>query len=337
MIGPATVSGVACGKSSLLSPLPGGKIVGGVMADWGQLPFVAALESPRGQQLCGAAILNDRWVATAAHCIGRWVLFYWPLYWLIQLSDVIRNVIKFPQEREREREMRLDCVILQKNIRCHSWRTAADYLLEIKVWHSFGERFSPPISRVQKVMSFFLHHFPPLPAFVCVVPLLCGARKDNRLGVDVNGRSFVPQSSNEFNSSSLLLPFHLLLHSHSFRCVCVCVWWREKRREEKGERERECLNKSGGAVGRAAQTSLPPPIGSLDLLSFSFLFYSFLYFPSSALLVLSVALVLVSSSSLAQWRVGARFIDFFSSVKSQSSRLIQVYAPLHFTFLLPFL
>ena len=240
-------------------------------------------------------------------------------------------------EREREREMRLDCVILQKNIRCHSWRTAADYLLEIKVWHSFGERFSPPISRVQKVMSFFLHHFPPLPAFVCVVPLLCGARKDNRLGVDVNGRSFVPQSSNEFNSSSLLLPFHLLLHSHSFRCVCVCVWWREKRREEKGERERECLNKSGGAVGRAAQTSLPPPIGSLDLLSFSFLFYSFLYFPSSALLVLSVALVLVSSSSLAQWRVGARFIDFFSSVKSQSSRLIQVYAPLHFTFLLPFL
>ena len=181
-------------------------------------------------------------------------------------------------EREREREMRLDCVILQKNIRCHSWRTAADYLLEIKVWHSFGERFSPPISRVQKVMSFFLHHFPPLPAFVCVVPLLCGARKDNRLGVDVNGRSFVPQSSNEFNSSSLLLPFHLLLHSHSFRCVCVCVWWREKRREEKGERERECLNKSGGAVGRAAQTSLPPPIGSLDLLSFSFLFFSFLFF-----------------------------------------------------------
>ncbi|EFX71176.1 hypothetical protein DAPPUDRAFT_60449, partial [Daphnia pulex] len=43
------------------------KIVGGVPADWGQLPFVVALESPRGQQLCGAAILNERWLATAAH------------------------------------------------------------------------------------------------------------------------------------------------------------------------------------------------------------------------------------------------------------------------------
>ncbi|XP_057366832.1 mite allergen Der f 3-like [Daphnia carinata] len=61
---------VACGKSKLLTPLAGGKIVGGVAADWGQLPFVVSLESPRGQQLCGAAILNDRWLATAAHCIG---------------------------------------------------------------------------------------------------------------------------------------------------------------------------------------------------------------------------------------------------------------------------
>ena len=169
--------------------------------------------------------------------------------------------------------MRLDCVILQKNIRCHSWRTAADYLLEIKVWHSFGERFSPPISRVQKVMSFFLHHFPPLPAFVCVVPLLCGARKDNRLGVDVNGRSFVPQSSNEFNSSSLLLPFHLLLHSHSFRCVCVCVWWREKRRER---RERKRMFKQKRWCGRESRANITPATHRvLDLLSFSF---SFLFF-----------------------------------------------------------
>lgn len=61
---------VACGRSKLLTPLAGGKIVGGVAADWGQLPFVVSLESPRGQQLCGAAILNERWLATAAHCIG---------------------------------------------------------------------------------------------------------------------------------------------------------------------------------------------------------------------------------------------------------------------------
>ena len=174
--------------------------------------------------------------------------------------------------------MRLDCVILQKNIRCHSWRTAADYLLEIKVWHSFGERFSPPISRVQKVMSFFLHHFPPLPAFVCVVPLLCGARKDNRLGVDVNGRSFVPQSSNEFNSSSLLLPFHLLLHSHSFRCVCVCVWWREKRRER---RERKRMFKQKRWCGRESRANITPAthrVPGSSFFLFSFLFFSLFSF-----------------------------------------------------------
>jgi hypothetical protein len=64
-------SKVACGKSRLLTAAATAKIVGGVPADWGQLPFVVALESPRGQQLCGAAILNERWLATAAHCIGR--------------------------------------------------------------------------------------------------------------------------------------------------------------------------------------------------------------------------------------------------------------------------
>lgn len=65
------VNKVTCGRSKLLSTGAITKIVGGVVADWGQLPFVVALESPRGKQLCGAAILNERWLATAAHCIGR--------------------------------------------------------------------------------------------------------------------------------------------------------------------------------------------------------------------------------------------------------------------------
>lgn len=67
------MSRVACGRSRLLGSV-GGKIVGGVAADWGQLPFIAALEAPLGTQLCGAAIVSEHWLVTAAHCIGRYAL-----------------------------------------------------------------------------------------------------------------------------------------------------------------------------------------------------------------------------------------------------------------------
>ena len=59
-----------CGKTRLR----GGTIVGGEAAGEGEFPWLASFQWPHSNHMCGSAIISDRWILTAGHCVEKYEL-----------------------------------------------------------------------------------------------------------------------------------------------------------------------------------------------------------------------------------------------------------------------
>jgi len=56
----------------------GGQIVGGEKAASGEFPWIVSFQKPKNNgelgHFCGGAILNQRWIISAAHCFEGYIL-----------------------------------------------------------------------------------------------------------------------------------------------------------------------------------------------------------------------------------------------------------------------
>ncbi|XP_005986997.1 prothrombin [Latimeria chalumnae] len=130
------------GEKELLESYIGGRIVGGEDAQVGSSPWQVMLFKKSPQELlCGASLISDEWVLTAAHC-----LLYPPWDKNFTSSDILVRVGKHSRARyemDAERITAVDKIYIHPG---YDWRTNLNRdiaLLHLKRPISFSDRIRP--------------------------------------------------------------------------------------------------------------------------------------------------------------------------------------------------
>ncbi|XP_053131386.1 prothrombin isoform X2 [Hemicordylus capensis] len=120
----------------------GGRVVGGQKAEKGSSPWQVMLFKKRPQELlCGASLISDRWVLTAAHCI-----FYPPWDKNFTSNDLLVRIGKHNRklyERDMEKIAQLDNIIIHPK---YNWKENLDRdiaLLHLKRPVPFSDYIQP--------------------------------------------------------------------------------------------------------------------------------------------------------------------------------------------------